>query len=100
GLRTQLQKWLGRRPQRDRFPQWLNPGFAARLNLHERWREDLGEADPLHPLHPEAYEHLRSAYWVAMFEGYDPGATRCPVEFRHPFFDLRLVDFVLAIPPV
>jgi asparagine synthase (glutamine-hydrolysing) len=36
--------------------------------------------------------------WPALFEGYDPGVTRVPVEVRHPFFDLRLVDFLLALP--
>ena len=36
--------------------------------------------------------------WPALFEGYDPGITRVPVEVRHPFFDLRLVEFLLALP--
>ena len=28
-----------------------------------------------------------------MFEQENPGVTRCPVEVRHPFFDLRVVEF-------
>lgn len=34
-----------------------------------------------------------------MFELEDPGATGCPVETRYPFLDLRMVNFLLAIPP-
>jgi asparagine synthase (glutamine-hydrolysing) len=34
-----------------------------------------------------------------LFEGYDPGVTRIPVEARHPLMDLRLVRFLLALPP-
>ena len=36
--------------------------------------------------------------WPTLFEGYDPGVTRVPVEVCYPFFDLRLVDFLLALP--
>jgi len=36
--------------------------------------------------------------WASLFEGYDAGVTRVPVEVRHPFFDLRLVKFLLALP--
>jgi asparagine synthase (glutamine-hydrolysing) len=36
--------------------------------------------------------------WPSLFEGYDPGVTSVPVEVCHPFFDLRLVKFLLALP--
>jgi asparagine synthase (glutamine-hydrolysing) len=36
--------------------------------------------------------------WPTLFEGYDPGVTRVPLEVRHPFFDLQLVEFLLALP--
>ena len=31
---------------------------------------------------------------------YDPGVTLCPVVFRHPFFDVRLLTYLLGIPPI
>jgi asparagine synthase (glutamine-hydrolysing) len=34
-----------------------------------------------------------------MFELESAGVTHCPVEVRHPFFDLRIVNFLLALPP-
>jgi len=39
-----------------------------------------------------------SSSWPPLFEENDPGITRIPVEVRHPFFDLRLVSFLLALP--
>ena len=38
--------------------------------------------------------------WWALFEGYDPGVRGLTQEARHPLIDRRLVDYILAIPPV
>jgi asparagine synthase (glutamine-hydrolysing) len=43
---------------------------------------------------------LQSKVWAPLFEGYDPGSTRLPLEVRHPFIDVRLVDYLLSIPAV
>ena len=43
---------------------------------------------------------LNSKVWTPLFEGYDPGSTRLPLEVRHPFIDVRLVDYLLSIPAV
>jgi len=43
---------------------------------------------------------LQSKVWSPLFEGYDPGSTRLPLEVRHPFIDVRLVDYLLSIPTV
>ena len=34
-----------------------------------------------------------------MFELESPGVTNCAVEVRYPFLDLRVVEYLLAIPP-
>ena len=34
-----------------------------------------------------------------MFELENPGISRQPVEVRHPFIDLRVAEFLLALPP-
>jgi asparagine synthase (glutamine-hydrolysing) len=36
--------------------------------------------------------------WAGLFEACDAGLTRVPIEVRHPFFDLRLLNFLLALP--
>jgi asparagine synthase (glutamine-hydrolysing) len=43
---------------------------------------------------------LQTKVWAPLFEGYDPGSTRLPLEVRYPFIDVRLVDYLLAIPAV
>ncbi len=100
GLKTALRRWLGRRRRHAPFPRWLNPQFAARLRLRERWERLSAEADSPHPTQPLAHAALRSPYWARLFEGFDPGVTRRPLEFRHPFFDVRLVGWLLALPPL
>ena len=43
---------------------------------------------------------LNSKVWAPLFEGYDPGSTRLQLEVRHPFIDVRLIDYLLSIPAV
>jgi asparagine synthase (glutamine-hydrolysing) len=47
---------------------------------------------------PATLAALQSKVWAPLFEGYDPGATRLPLEVRHPFIDVRLVEYLLSIP--
>jgi asparagine synthase (glutamine-hydrolysing) len=100
GLRTQLRAWLGRHRRTVPYPAWLNRGFAARLGLRERWERLSREPQSPHPTRARSHAALQSVYWVRLFEGFDPGVTRRPVEFRHPFFDRRLLEFLLALPPM
>src|ERR1700681_745879 len=41
---------------------------------------------------------MANSMWPKIFELQDAGVTRIPVEVRHPIFDLRLVNFLLALP--
>jgi asparagine synthase (glutamine-hydrolysing) len=43
-------------------------------------------------------ESLNSKVWAPLFEGYDPGATKLNLELRHPLIDVRLIEYLLAIP--
>jgi asparagine synthase (glutamine-hydrolysing) len=43
---------------------------------------------------------LTRPFWTYCFEAIDPGFTRILVEHRHPFFDLRVLTYLLAIPPL
>ncbi len=51
-----------------------------------------------HKTRPKAHASLFLPQWVNMFELQNPGVTRAAVEVRYPFLDLRLVEFLLAIP--
>ena len=100
GVRSRVKKWLGIRPWRPSYPQWIDPELEKRLHLRERWEKLTREQPLVHPIRPEAYQQLTSKFWSELFESYDPGVSGLPLEVRSPFFDLRLVNYLLAIPPI
>ena len=98
GLRTTIRRLAGRTPAGSGYPDWLDDTFAARTDLPGRFARANAEPAAVHPTHARAHALLSSAYWPEMFERLDPGATRIPLEFRHPLFDVRLIEYVLRIP--
>ena len=100
GLKRRVQGLFGKDPTAAFYPPWLAPDFARRLNLKDRAKEwsELPALRP-HPILPKAHVSLSLPQWSAMFEQDDPGLTRCPVEVRYPYLDLRVVNFLLALPP-
>jgi asparagine synthase (glutamine-hydrolysing) len=89
-------------PLLNPIPQWMRPEFIRAAHLEERWRavERAAERDAQHhPWRPEAYGKLVSWFWPRMFEEMDPGFTGVPVHVRHPLMDLRVVRFLLRVPP-
>lgn len=100
GLRSRVKRWLGLRRTIPTYPDWINPEFSAKLDLPTRWQQFHQEKPLIHPIRPEAYQQLTSSMWPHLFESCDPGVTGFPLEVRYPFFDLRLVNYLLAIPPV
>lgn len=97
-LRTLWQK----PPLRTPFPPWLSPDFERRLALRERYEQcskvPAGIAPPADAVRPEAHETMSLPQWPSILEDYDPDHAGAAVEFRHPFFDLRLVRYVLSLP--
>ncbi len=100
GLRRRVRDFMRGTTETSPFPKWLAPDFARRLNLKERAREwgVLPAVQP-HPILPEGHASLSLPHWGNLFEKEHSGLTRCPVEVRHPFLDLRIVNFLLALPP-
>jgi asparagine synthase (glutamine-hydrolysing) len=103
GLRyTARQMTLGTKPRGLPYPAWINPDLERRLDLRLRWRQAQ------HPSshenagcpRPEAYNFLAQPYWAFWFEMQDPGATGEALEIRYPFFDRRLVEFMLGVPAI
>jgi asparagine synthase (glutamine-hydrolysing) len=100
GIRRRAKGLLGLDPTVCTFPNWIAPEFARRLNLKTRWKEVGSVTTQLrHPVNPAAYASLHIPQWSNLFEQESPGATRFPVEVRHPFLDLRIVNYLLALPP-
>ena len=94
GIKTGIKRLLGksviseeRAATEGRPYSWLDESFARRTHLLERSkRQSVDPASPLNPM------------WTALFEGYDPASTKLNLEVRHPFIDVRLVEFLSAIP--
>ena len=101
GIRHRLKRLFGKGPTDLVFPRWFAPDFARRMNLEARWKECAALPVPPveHPIHPKAHATMFLPQWARMFELQDAGVTRFPVEIRYPFLDLRLVDYLLALPP-
>ncbi|MEA5420047.1 asparagine synthase-related protein [Spirulina sp. CCNP1310] len=99
GLRAKLRRsppdpWAG-------YPHWLAPDFAARVGARERWQSIRQQPDPvIHPYRHRAYRSLLQPLWRLNFETSDPGYHGFPLEIPFPFLDLRLLDFLLAVPPL
>jgi asparagine synthase (glutamine-hydrolysing) len=97
-LRTRWQRWFSSKSHRPYYPGWLNRDLEKRLGLRERWEASNRATTPNGAIRPVAYAAMADPMWPNLFEEYDSGATGVPVEVCHPFFDLRLVDFLLALP--
>ncbi|HET6145790.1 MAG TPA: asparagine synthase-related protein [Candidatus Acidoferrales bacterium] len=93
--RLGILAWKVQKP--DLLPTWLNPEFEAHWNLRERSQQTTTNAAAIGSDRPEAYAEL-TGRWASLFEAYDPGITTFPVEVRHPFFDLRLMRFLISLP--
>ena len=97
GIRTRIRRMF-RKP--DSIPEWIDESFAKETNLHERWKQFwANHGNPVNPVNrPAARRALNAKIWTALFEGYDPGATKLNLEVCHPFLDIRLIEYLLAIP--
>jgi asparagine synthase (glutamine-hydrolysing) len=81
-------------------PRWLDHGLVERLRLAERDR-DLGDGgERAHPWHPAALASLTSPIWQGFFDDFDLQESLAPIVWRHPFLDVRLLEFMFAVPPI
>jgi asparagine synthase (glutamine-hydrolysing) len=100
GIVQRIQSLFARMGGDPRIPQWIRPEFAKRIGLEDRWMECSRLSFPAqrHAVRPKAHASMLIPQWSRMFEINDPGVTHAPLEVRYPFVDLRLVEYLLAIP--
>ncbi len=72
---------------------------ARRLGLAERFNASIGELAPAVTLRQEHARRLDWGLHAFILETLDKSAARFGLEPRYPFYDSRLVDFCLALPP-
>lgn len=107
GWRDTLRRYVGRADSASAEPDpscWLERGLAERLGQDGRLAR-LTASDPLahpaaHPWHPRAVASFASPVWTAMFDGFERDERLAPMVWRHPYLDLRVLAFLLSVPPV
>jgi asparagine synthase (glutamine-hydrolysing) len=99
GFRSGVKRMF-RKENPATIPEWLDDAFATRVDLHERYRQWNSETPLNDQTHPGALRTLESKVWAPLFEGYDPGSTRLPLELRHPFIDVRLLRYLVSLPAI
>ncbi len=97
GVRLQAAGWRG---IAQRFGPAIDPGFARRLALPARLQAIARtHARAVAKGHAHALVH---AWWSPGFtrsmEGFDAMASREGIEPRHPWADLRVLEFLLRLP--
>jgi asparagine synthase (glutamine-hydrolysing) len=78
----------------------INPEFARRTSLLER-RQVLGQkwSEPVRSLREDHWRDLTSGIYPFSLEVADKVSAAFSIETRYPFWDRRLVEFCLALPP-
>jgi len=91
-------KRIADQPYLPTFPPWLDDEFASRTDARARWETMRFRTDSPHPVRPAGFQSFGTPLWQNAFESRDPGYTEAPVEFWHPYVDLRLLRYMLSVP--
>lgn len=85
---------------RSDWEQMLNPDFACRTNIAERhkaWRKTLSNS--ARSERDAHYRTLTQPLQAFALEVHDSAAAAFSIEKRYPFWDRRVVEFCLSLPP-
>ena len=94
-----LRDWRRKGQWKQNYPVWLNSTFESRLELRDRWEEaSTPGVRSYHPVRPKAHSSFTGPLWESLFRSQDSEETAAPLEVRHPFVDLRLIQFMLRLP--
>jgi len=86
------------REWRNIFPDWLADDFSARCACRDRWQARQQTALSRHPVRPIAYQSMGAVEWQSLFDYCDISGALSHSEIRHPFLDLRVLQYMLAVP--
>jgi asparagine synthase (glutamine-hydrolysing) len=82
------------------LPPWLNKQFVREMDLTARARAAEHCHSQMHPWHPRAVANLSSSLWPSFLEQFDSAIWGAPLTWRHPYLDLRVLTFLLSVPPI
>lgn len=90
----------GRKPPLGWAEPALAPGFAERIDFDQRLQAARRASSQSWLGAREKHAHaLASGHWTHGLELFDKTAAWFGIEPRYPFFDRRLIDFCLSLPP-
>ena len=82
------------------FPTWIHPDLVRQHNLLQRWESFWNQSRKLDSRTPAGMSALSGCMMPHLIEFNDQLALRGPVEYRYPFFDLRVIRASWSIPPI
>jgi asparagine synthase (glutamine-hydrolysing) len=83
----------------SKLPAWLRPDFVERTGLRERVEAFQAPAPHGHPWHPRAIGSFGTPVWQSLLGSLEADRA-LGVDWRHPYLDLRVLQFLLSVPPV
>ena len=103
GWAQSFRRHAGQSPESQPYnpvPGWLNRDFVDRVRLKERAASLDAGGDRSHPWHPVAVASFTSPIWQCDFDNANFLETRTSAVWRYPYLDLRLIEFMLSVPPI
>ena len=77
----------------------VNADLAERVKLKDRQQFFWSKSDSFNTLREAQCQSLNSGIHACVSEESNKAAAAYNIECRHPFYDRRLVEFCLALPP-
>lgn len=91
-IKGRLKALLGRQ-----VPFWLEPSFAKRVGLAQRWRDRTAPTFSI-MCDEDSFRTLMSPLTTLELNMFDGAASHARVEWRYPFLDRRLIECFLSVP--
>jgi asparagine synthase (glutamine-hydrolysing) len=86
------------RGARRAVPAWIDRGFAERIALADRLRREPTPDRLPSVARYDIMQQYRSAVGLLGGEAYERASAEAGLEDRHPFYDRKLVEFMVALP--
>jgi len=93
-----VQRLVRRALRRGRPPAWIDPAFAARINLADRLAQRQPDVDFQTCEQIDLWREGMSGRMVHSIEATSRAVSRFGLDHAHPFLDRRIVEFGLALP--
>lgn len=104
GWRDILRRALARPPRHPSndlvVPRWMHRDMVRRTELEQRLERETRDGEQEHAWHPRAVASFGNPIWQRLFTSCDFDEAQAPLVWRHPYLDLRVLTFMLSVPPI